>query len=60
MENIKIRSAGRPKLQIDIIKRDIEIPKYLNREQSAIQTYRNMGISKSSFYRLLNQMEVQR
>lgn len=59
MENIKLKSAGRPKLQIDNNTRDIEIKKYL-KGQSAIQTYKNMGISKSSFYRLLNQLEVQR
>lgn len=59
MENIKVKSVGRPKLYIDNIKMKIEIEKYLN-GQSAIKTYKNMGISKSSFYRLLNQMEIKR
>lgn len=59
MENIKLKSAGRPKLQIDNNTIKIEIDKYL-RGQKAIETYKNMGISKSSFYRLLNKLEVQR
>lgn len=59
MENIKLKSAGRPKLQIDNNTIKTEIDKYL-RGQKAIETYKNMGISKSSFYRLLNQLEVQR
>lgn len=59
MENIKVRSAGRPKLNIDNNIMKIEIDKYL-RGQKAIETYKNIGISKSSFYRLLSRLEVQR
>lgn len=59
MENIKVRSAGRPKLKIDNLIATTEIKKYLN-GQSAIKTYRNIGISKSSFYRLLEKMEIKR
>lgn len=59
MENIKVRSAGRPKLQIDNIIADLEIKKYL-KGQKAIDTYRKIGISKSSFYRLLEKMEIKK
>lgn len=59
MENIKVRSAGRPKLKYDNRIANTEIKKYLN-GQSAIKTYRNIGISKSSFYRLLEKMEIKR
>ena len=34
MENIKIRSVGRPKLQIDNITAEAEIEKYKNRSES--------------------------
>lgn len=59
MENIRLRNVGRPKLQIDNITADVEIEKYL-KGQKAIDTYRNIGISKSSFYRLLEKMEIKR
>lgn len=59
MENLKIKNVGRPKLYIDNVKMKVEIEKYLN-GQKAITTYKNMGISKSSFYRLLEQLEVKR
>lgn len=49
----KINKIGRPILNIDrnIIK--LEIEKYLNKEQSGVTTYRNLGIGKTSFYRIL-------
>lgn len=59
MENIKLKSVGRPKLDIDIITAKTEIKKYL-KGQKAIDTYRKIGISKSSFYRLLEKMEIKR
>lgn len=60
MENIKIKRAGRKKLNIDeeLLKEEIE--KYKNGQKSAIQTYMTLGIGKTSFYRLLSRMEVQR
>lgn len=57
MENIK--KVGRPKLKIDTEKLNKEIEKYL-KGQKAISTYRNLDISKSSFYRILDLMEVKR
>jgi len=59
MGNMKLRSAGRPKLVIDKELLEVEIEKYIN-GQTAVKTYRNLGIGKTSFYRLLSQMEVTR
>jgi len=59
MKNIKAKKVGRPKLNIDENILRVEIEKYKN-GQKAVDSYRNIGISKSSFYRLLEKMEVQR
>lgn len=56
----KLKSVGRPKLNIDKITLSTEIKKYLNGEQKAVTTYRNLGIGKTSFYRILEKMEVKR
>lgn len=54
----KPKKVGRPKLNIDKITLSTEIQKYLNGEQKAVTTYRNLGIGKTSFYRILEKMEV--
>ena len=56
----KILKVGRPKLNLDKNLLLSEIEKYKNGEQKAIDTYRNIGISKSSFYRLLEKMKIKR
>ena len=55
----KSKKAGRPKLNINKQFLKSEIDKYLNR-QKAITTYRNLKIGKTSFYRILQEMEVHR
>lgn len=56
----KLKKVGRPKLNIDKVTLSVEIQKYLNGEQKAITTYRNLKIGKTSFYRILQEMEVHR
>ena len=56
----KFKKVGRPKLNIDKVTLSAEIQKYLNGEQKAITTYRNIKIGKTSFYRILQEMEVHR
>ena len=56
----KLKKVGRPKLNIDKVTLSAEIQKYLNGEQKAITTYRNLKIGKASFYRILQEMEVHR
>ena len=56
----KFKKVGRPKLNIDKVTLSVEIQKYLNGEQKAITTYRNLKIGKTSFYRILQEMEVHR
>lgn len=56
----KFKKVGRPKLNIDKVTLLAEIQKYLNGEQKAITTYRNLKIGKTSFYRILQEMEVHR
>ena len=53
----KSKKAGRPRLNIDKQFLKSEIDKYLN-GQKAIDTYRNLKIGKTSFYRILQEMEV--
>lgn len=60
MEKSKNKKVGRPKLNIDRVTLSAEIQKYLNGEQKAITTYRNLKIGKTSFYRILQEMEVHR
>ena len=45
----KFKKVGRPKLNIDKVTLSAEIQKYLNGEQKAITTYRNLKIGKTSF-----------
>lgn len=56
----KFKKVGRPKLNIDKVTLSAEIQKYLNGEQKAVTTYRNLKIGKTSFYRILQEMEVHR
>ena len=57
---MEILKVGRPKLNIDEQLLKSEIKKYLNGEQKAATTYSNLGIGKTSFYRILEKMEVKR
>lgn len=57
---MEILKVGRPKLNIDKQLLKSEIKKYLNGEQKAVTTYRNLKIGKTSFYRILEKMEVKR
>lgn len=58
-QNLKIKkSKGRPRLDIDKTLLAEEIQKYLNKEQTGVQTYNNLGIGKTSFYAILRKMEV--
>lgn len=59
MENIKVKKVGRPPIYIEksILLKEIE--KYKN-GQKAIETYRNLDIGKTSFYRILQKMGVSR
>ena len=62
MENQKLKNKkmGRPKLNIDNNTLQREIQKYLNKTQSGTVTYKNLGIGKTSFYKILKQLEVKR
>lgn len=53
----KSKKVGRPRLNIDKQLLKSEIKKYLN-GQKAVDTYRNLKIGKTSFYRILQEMEV--
>lgn len=56
----KSKNVGRPPLKLDKSKVLEEVNKYLKNEQSGVATYRNLGIGKTSFYRLLKSMEVKK
>ena len=56
----KSKNVGRPPLKLDKSKVLEEVNKYLKNEQSGVVTYRNLGIGKTSFYRLLKSMEVKK
>ena len=47
------KQVGRPKLKINEVDFQKEIKKYLNDEQTAIETYQNLKIGKTSFYSIL-------
>lgn len=55
----KLKKAGRPPLNINKNLLLSEIEKYKN-GQKAIDTYRNLNIGKTSFYRILEKLEVRR
>lgn len=57
---MEILKVGRPKLNIDKQLLKSEIEKYLKGEQKAVTTYQNLKIGKTSFYRILEKMEVKR
>lgn len=54
------RKVGRKKLNIEPSLLKAEITKYLDKEQTAVKTYNALGIGKTSFYRILQKMEVKR
>lgn len=55
-----VKKVGRPKLNIDKDLLEEELKKYINNEQSAVKTYNTLKIGKTSFYRLLQKMEVKK
>ena len=57
---MKILKVGRPKLNIDEQLLKSEIEKYLKGEQNAVTTYQNLKIGKTSFYRILDRLEIKR
>lgn len=57
---MKILKVGRPKLNIDEQLLKSEIEKYLKGEQKAVTTYQNLKIGKTSFYRILDRLEIKR
>ena len=57
---MKILKVGRPKLTIDEQLLKSEIEKYLKGEQKAVTTYQNLKIGKTSFYRILDRLEIKR
>ena len=52
MEKVK-NKVGRPKLVINETKLQEELKKYLNGEQSGVETYSTLKIGKTSFYAIL-------
>lgn len=57
---MEILKVGRPKLNIDKQLLKSEIEKYLKGEQKAFTTYQNLKIGKTSFYRILDRLEIKR
>lgn len=57
----KVRNkVGRPKLVIDEMKLKEELKKYLNGEQSGVETYSTLRIGKTSFYAILKKRGIKR
>lgn len=55
-----VKKVGRKKLNIDKTLLEEQLQKYINNKQSAVKTYNTLKIGKTSFYRLLHQLEVKR
>lgn len=54
------KQVGRPKLKINEVDFQKEIKKYLNDEQTAIETYQNLKIGKTSFYSILRKKGIRK
>ena len=63
MENLKFKNKiGRPTIYYRLDENFLksEIKKYIEGKQNGVTTYRNLGIGKTSFYRILQEMGVKR
>lgn len=54
------KQVGRPKLKINETDFQKEIKKYLNDKQTAIKTYQNLKIGKTSFYNILKKRGIKK
>lgn len=54
------KKVGRPKLVINETKLQEELKKYLNGEQSGVETYSTLKIGKTSFYAILKERGIKR
>ncbi len=54
------KQVGRPKLIIIEADFQKEIKKYLDDEQTAIKTYQNLKIGKTSFYEILKKRGIRK
>lgn len=54
------KQVGRPKLKINEVDFQKEIKKYLNDEQTAIETYQNLKIGKTSFHSILRKKGIRK
>lgn len=54
------KQVGRPKLNINETDFQEEIKKYLNNKQTAIKTYQNLKIGKTSFYTILKRRGIRK
>ena len=52
MEKVK-NKVGRPRLVINETELQKELEKYINKEQTAVKTYSNLRIGKTSFYEII-------
>ena len=57
---MKTKKVGRPKLNINETDFQEEIKKYLNNKQTAIKTYQNLKIGKTSFYSILRKRGIRK
>lgn len=59
MEKVK-NKVGRPRLIINETKLQEELKKYINGEQSGVETYSTLKIGKTSFYQILKERGIKR
>lgn len=55
-----MNKVGRPKLKIEPNLLKDELSKYKSHKQTGVQTYKNLGVGKTSFYKILKQLGVKR
>lgn len=56
----KIKQIGRPKLQINEEELQKQLRKYINKEQSGVETYKALKIGKTSFYAILKERGIKK
>ena len=54
------KQVGRPKLKINEADFQKEVKKYLNNKQTAIETYQNLKMGKTSFYNILKKKGIKK
>lgn len=57
MEKVR-NKVGRPRLVINEMELQKELKKYINKEQTAVKTYSNLRIGKTSFYEILKKRGI--